>query len=298
MVTRTATAAVVVSALAAATQASALASASDRAVAGSGCQRLLGLTDTELCVTVQAATSSVAPGGTASYSVGVSVTGGTAAAVTVRLTASAGQATFTAGCPGGNGTAQCGITSMALLGTPSSYQMQAQVPAGAAGTTVTLTATASTPTLLISAAPSAAASVAVTAPAAARSPSPSRSARPSPASGSPGPHGTPTPRTSSTGAGTVGAPGSAGFTGTFPPQISGPGFVVVGAGNATNLFPRIGPSPTSSPGFPSGIARAELAAEHGGMPLAPAGLVVGLVLAGAWLALVGPGYYRRHRTRE
>ncbi len=298
-------------------------------VLDSSCQRLQGLTDAVLCVSVQPAASSIQPGGAASYGVGVSVSGGSALDVTVSLDGSAGGAVFTSGCPGGNGSAKCWILSLGLL-SPSSYQMQAQVPAGAAGTSVTLSATASVPTLLPWTPPSAAGSVMVaTPPQPGKSPSPSASATrpsrgsPSPSQSSSSPHGSPTAHVPSSGSsgssgsrgasgsvgangasgpvGATGSVGSVGFTGSFPQlTTTGQSDSIVGPGSANGLFPTVGPA--SSQGAPGstaaqpGTQRLEAAAYKGGLPLAPVGLAMALVLSAVWGALTLPGWYRRRRA--
>src|SRR5487761_1135134 len=127
---RMVTAGLLVSALMAGAQVPALAAGAARAVSASQCQRVPGLIAADLCVTVQSAVSSIRPGGTASYLVGVSVTGGSAIDVVVSLDAQPGGAAYTSGCPAGEGTGRCWIAALALLGAPSSYQMQAEVPAG------------------------------------------------------------------------------------------------------------------------------------------------------------------------
>jgi hypothetical protein len=88
--------------------------------------------------------------------------------------------------------------------------------------------------------------------------------------------------------GAVGAVGPVGFTGTFPPADTGVGTSVVQPGNASGIFPTIGPS--AAPG--SGTAERVGAvpdAYRSGLPLAPIGLVVALVMGAAWFALVVRG---------
>lgn len=304
-----------VAVLAVGTGAPALAAGSRPAVLGTSCQQMQGLTAADLCVSVQPTASSVQPGGTAGYVVDVSVSGGSALDVTVSLDGSPNGAVFTSGCPGGNGAAKCSILSLGLL-APSSYQMQAQLPAGAAGTSATLSATASVPTLLPWTPPSAAGSVTVTTP-----PQPSKSPSPSatrPSSGSPSqspssPHGSSSahpPSSGSTGSrgasgssgatGSVGAPGSVGFTGSFPALTStGQSSPILGPGSASGLFPTVGPAGQGASGSAApqpGTERLEAAAYKGGLPLAPVGLAVALVLAAVWGALTLPGWYRRRRA--
>jgi hypothetical protein len=319
-VPRIVTVALAVAAFAVGTGVPALAAGSRPAVLGSSCQTLQGLTAVDLCVSVQPTSSSVQPGGTAGYVVDVSVSGGSAIDVTVSLDGSVNGATFTSGCPGGNGSAKCSILSLGLL-APSSYQMQAQMPAGAAGTSATLSATASVLTLLPWTPPSAAGSVKVaTPPQPSKSPPPSSSAtrpssgNPSPSQSHPSPHGssgTHAPSRGSSGSngasgssratGSVGASGSVGFTGSFPAlTTTGQSSSIVGPGSANGLFPAVGQS--FSQGAPGSIAaqpgteRLEAAAYKGGLPLAPVGMALALVLAGVWGWLTLPGWYRRRRA--
>lgn len=319
------TVALAVAALAVGTGAPALAAGfhgtapAQRTVLGTSCQQMQGLTAADLCVSVQPAASSVKPGGTVGYVIDVSVSGGSALDVTVSLDGSPSGAVFTSGCPGGNGSAKCSILSLGLL-APSSYQMRAQMPAGAAGTSATLSATASVPTLLPWTPPSAAGSVTVTTP-----PQPSKSPSPSvtrPSSGSPSPSRSPAaphgsssahpPSSGSSGSrgasgssgatGSVGAPGSVGFTGSFPALTStGQSSSILGPGSASGLFPTVGPAGQGAPGsaMPQpGTERLEAAAYKGGLPLAPVGLAVALVLAAVWGALTLPGWYRRRRATD
>jgi hypothetical protein len=300
---------VLVAALAAGVQVSAFASP---AVAASQCQRLQGLlTSPDLCVSVQASSPSVRPGNTVGFVVGVSVTGGSAASVTVKLSASSGAADITGGCPAGNGSASCWIATMNVLGSPSGYTLDVSAPGGSAGSSVTLDATASAATLLSSTPPSAGVSVPVVAP---PSPSPSHSRSPSSSSSSssslspspapgrssaaPGqgrsPSGHPSPGVS-TSVGAVGAVGPVGFTGTFPPADTGVGSSLVQPGNAAGMFPTIGPSAAPGSG-PAQRVGAVPDAYRSGLPLAPIGLVVALVMGAAWFALAGLGPFRRWRA--
>jgi hypothetical protein len=140
----------------------------------------------ELCVSVQASQASIKHGQAASFTVQVFTQNGPASGVSVTLTAApSGQvATFTASCPGGNGSATCAVGPLATSVSPAAYQMQAQiaVPAGASSsvTSVTLTATADAAVSpALAAEPAAAGSVAVTAAAASSPPSPSKTPSPS-----------------------------------------------------------------------------------------------------------------------
>lgn len=276
------------------------------AVAAAQCQRLQGLTDADLCVSVQASSPSVQPGHAAGFVVGVSVRGGSAASVTVKLSASSGAADITGGCPGGNGTASCWILTMNVLGTPSSYTLEVSAPGGPAGSAVSLSASASVPTLLPWTPPSAGTSVSVASPPSRPSPSPSRSrpsssspstgpgrssSAPSPAPGKSSPANAPSPVPSFS----LGAVGAVGFTGSFPPADTGVGTSVVQPGSASGIFPTIGPSGASGPPPRLGAVPD---AYRSGMPLAPVGLVVALVMGAAWFVLAGRDPLRRWRARR
>lgn len=268
------------------------------------CQRLDGLTDADLCVSVQASSPSVQPGHPADFVVGVSVQGGSAASVTVKLSASSGPADITGGCPGGNGSASCWILTMNVLGTPSSYTLDVSAPGGSAGSTVSLSASASVPTLLPWTPPSAGTSVPVASP---PSPAPSRSRSPSSSSSSaPGrsssPGSAPAPGKSSPANApspvstfSLGAVGAVGFTGSFPPADTGVGTSVVQPGSASGIFPTIGPSGAAASG-PAPRLGAVPDAYRSGLPLAPLGLVVALVMGAAWFVLAGRDPLRRWRA--
>lgn len=289
-----------VAALAAGGQVSAFASP---AVAAAQCQRLQGLTDADLCVRVHASSSSVKPGNTAGFVVDVSVEGGSAASVTVSLSASSGTADITGGCPLGDGTASCWIATMNVLGTPSSYALDVSAPGGSAGSAVSLSASASVPTLLPWTPPSAGASVSVASPPA---PSPSRSKSPSSSPSSPAPgrsssaqspapgKSSPANAPSPVATMSLGAVGAVGFTGSFPAD-TGVGTSVVQPGNASGMFPAIGPSGSAGAGAAPRVG-AVPDAYRSGLPLAPLGLVVALVMGAAWFALAGLGPFRRWRA--
>jgi hypothetical protein len=182
-------------------------------------------------VSVQRSKTSISRGQQAAYVVRVSTQNdGSAADVTVALTAqpSSQKPKFTSGCAKGAGTASCTDQQPASL--------KAQIPVAASATSVTsvkLTATASIVTTEKWTPPSAAETVAVTA----ASASPGKS----PAGSSP--------------------PGSspAGLTpeGALPlgpiPNLNGVSSQLIGAGNASGLFPAISPSasPSPSPGSPA-----------------------------------------------
>jgi hypothetical protein len=266
------------------------------ASSGSGCQAIPGLTEPELCVSVQAESSSVQPGGTADYLVQVSVTGGVALDVTVSLGASSsGTPVFTSSCIVGANTSHCWIATMGVLGSPTTDQMQARVPPGPAGSTLTLTATAVVPTLVLWTPPSASASMAVaTPPTASSSPTPSASA-PSSASADPSPTASPSspavsPTTAATGSGGSALPGA--VSGTLPTGRSGS---VSGAGSASGLFPAVSGSPSPA----AQTEQADPVAYSRGLPMGQVAIGIGAALLLGWAAVVGPRLYRRKRgTRQ
>jgi hypothetical protein len=289
---------------------------------------LLALTNSQLCVSVQGAVSSIGPGGTASYDVTVSVLNGLAAGVTVSLSADAGSPSITSGCPAGSGSASCWIPDLNLLGAPASRQLQAQVRAGTGTSSVTLTATASV-VLLGFTPPSAAATVLVITPPPPRSPAPgstgSTAPRPSGSggrsSGSKAPgsgHSAGSGHTPGSGGhspGTGGhSPGSVGGSGSLPPggsrgagqDVGAPGpiplpldtapgaIATVGAGSAATLFPQI----SSSAGHATTKQAASANAALGGLPLTSAALVLGILTIVAWLSVAFGPRYRRWRARS
>jgi hypothetical protein len=126
-------------------------------------------TQPQLCVGVQAAGATIAPGNTATWTIGISAQSGAVPGVTVTLaTNPSGLAgTFTGSCPSGSGTATCTLGDMATSVTPASYQLEAEVgiPAGTPAGTLTLTATAeATTTPAMTADPGAGQSVTISAP--------------------------------------------------------------------------------------------------------------------------------------
>jgi hypothetical protein len=180
-------------------------------------------------VSVQRSKASISRGQQAAYVVQVSTkNNGSASLVTVALTASPSsqQATYTGGCAKGEGTATCTVSSVSDK-QPAS--LKAQIPVAASAikvTSVKLTATALITTTGKWTPPSAAETVAVTA-----------------ASASP----------------TTSATSSAGVLpeSTLPlgpiPNLNGVSSQLIGAGNASGLFPAINPSatPSPSPGGPA-----------------------------------------------
>jgi hypothetical protein len=180
-------------------------------------------------VSVQRSTASISRGQQAAYVVQVSTkNNGSASLVTVALTASPSsqQATYTGGCAKGEGTATCTVGSVSDK-QPAS--LKAQIPVAASAikvTSVKLTATALITTTGKWTPPSAAETVAVTA----ASASPTKSA------------------TSSAGV----LPESTLPLGPIP-NLNGVSSQLIGAGNASGLFPAINPSatPSPSPGGPA-----------------------------------------------
>jgi hypothetical protein len=174
-------------------------------------------------VSVQRSQSSIKRGQQAAYVVQVSTeNNGSASAVTVALTAqpSGQKPAFTSSCAKGGGTASCTVSSVSDK-QPATLHAQIPVAAGATSvTSVKLTATASIVTSATWTPPSAAETVAVTA-ATAASHSPAASS----ASASPGT--------------------------TLPlgpvPNLNSVSSSLIGAGNASGLFPAINPSATPSP---------------------------------------------------
>ena len=180
-------------------------------------------------MSVQRSKASISRGQQAAYVVQVSTrNNGSASDVTVALTASPAsqQATFTAGCAKGEGTATCTVSSVSDK-QPAPLQAHIPVAAGAIHvTSVRLTATALITTTEKWTPPSAAETVAVTA----ASASPTKSA------------------TSSAGV----LPESTLPLGPIP-NLNGISSQLIGAGNASGLFPAINPSdtPSPSPGDPA-----------------------------------------------
>jgi len=172
-------------------------------------------------VSVKRSQSSIKRGQQAAYVVQVStVNNGSASDVTVALTArpSSQKPTFISGCAKGTGTATCTVSSVSDK-QPATMHAQIPVAAGAASvTSVKLTATASIVTSATWTPPSAAETVAVT----------SAPASSQPAASSPGASGTTLPL------GPV-------------PNLNSVSSSLIGAGNASALFPAINPSATPSP---------------------------------------------------
>jgi hypothetical protein len=179
----------------------------------------------------------VARGQSAAYIVQVSTSGGgSASRVTVALASqpSSQKPLFTGGCGDSNGSASCPVSAVSDK-QPATLHAQIPVASDAISvTSVKLTATASITTSAKWTPPSAAESVAVTAAAA-------------PAGGSSAP-GTP-----------PAAPGA-----TLPlgpvPNLNSVSSSLIGAGNASELFPAINPGATPSPSPGNGADRRNAAA--------------------------------------
>lgn len=173
----------------------------------------------ELCVSVQRAQASITRGHTATYLVRVSTRNASAMDVNVALTAqpTSQKATFTKGCTKGDGTNACTVSAVKVK-QPAVLQARIAVAPGATSVrSVKLTATASIVTTQKWKAPTVAATTAVTSiPARARKP---KLLEPVPLPALPlGPI----------------------------PDLNGAGSTLIKAGNATQLFPVITPSPGPS----------------------------------------------------
>jgi hypothetical protein len=176
-------------------------------------------------VSVQRAKASISRGQQAAYVVRVSTdNNGSAADVTVALAAQPSnlKPTFTSGCAKGEGTASCTVSSVS---DKQPVSLKAQIPVAASATSVTsvkLTATASVATTEKWTPPSAVETVAVTAASA-------------------------SPSSSPTGTSPAGvAPGTTLPLGPIP-NLNNVSSQLIGAGNASGLFPAINPSATPSP---------------------------------------------------
>jgi hypothetical protein len=244
-------------------------------------------TQPELCVSVQASQSGITTGQAASYTVQVWAANGSASGVTVTLTGTPqGEVPdFTSRCPSGDGSATCTIGSLATAVTPSSYQMQAQIPVASGATSVTsvtLSATADAATSpAMTVLPAAAETVPVSAPTAAASTPP---ASRSPAS-------TPSPSASPT---TVPAVAATPTTGTAPTTPAGGGTSLFSPAGAPTVLPVISaPATTPAAGPPAVSATPTASSFTLVIPMSTAELlgfiVVGLVLSFAAVRLV------RHR---
>jgi len=172
-------------------------------------------------VSVQRSQSSVPRGQSAAYVIQVSTKNGrSASAVTVALASqpSSQKPVFTGGCANGNGTASCPAGAVSDKQPVTLHALIPVADDASSVTSVTLTATASITTTAKWTPPSAAETVSVTAASAAGAPS----------------GVTPT------------APGT-----TLPlgpvPNLNSVSSSLIGAGNASGLFPAINPGTTPSP---------------------------------------------------
>jgi hypothetical protein len=234
-------------------------------------------------VTVERVQASVARGQSAAYIVQVSTKdGGSASHVTVTLTSqpSSQKPLFTGGCGDSNGSARCPVSAVS---DKQAVSLHAQIPVASDATSVSsvkLTATASITTSAKWAPPAAAETVAVTAAAA------------SGGNGSPSSSAPPT------------APGT-----TLPlgpvPNLNSVSSSLIGAGNASELFPAISPGATPSPSPGNGTDRRNAAPVPGSSAIAfvqpgLTGQVAGLIaLAVAVLLTVTRlSLRRRFRSRK
>jgi hypothetical protein len=232
-------------------------------------------------VSVQRSQSSVPRGQSAAYIVQVSTKNdGSASAVTVALASrpSSQKPVFTGGCGDGNGTATC--PAGAVSGKqPVTLHAQIPVADGASSvTSVTLTATARVTTTAKWTPPSASETVAVTAAAAGGS--------------SPG--------------NTPAAPGTTLPLGPIP-NLNSITSSLIGAGNASGLFPAINPGATPSPSPGNGTSDARRNAEPAAGSAAIAfikpgltGQVAGLIAlaAAVLLTVTRLSLRRRFRSRK
>ena len=176
-------------------------------------------------MSVQRSQASINRGQKAVYVVQVSTANnGSASGVTVALAAqpTSQKPVFTSGCLKGEGTASCAVGSVSDK-QPVSFRTQIPVAASASSvTSVKLTATASVATTAKWTPPSAAETVAVTAASAAASPS-------------------------SAGASSSGVTPETNLPLGPIPDLNGVTSRLIGAGDASGLFPAINPSATPSP---------------------------------------------------
>jgi len=229
-------------------------------------------------VTVQRSQSSVPRGQSAAYIVQVSTrNNGSASGVTVTLTSqpSSQKPVFTGGCAAGNGSAKCPVGAVS---DKQSATLHAQIPVAADATSVTsvkLTATASVTTSAKWTPPAASEAVAVTAASASSS--------------------------------STGTPAASPQT-TVPlgplPNLNGVSSQLIGAGNASGLFPAINPAtPSPTPGGPAPDKRRDAASGSSAIAFVQPGLtgqLAGLVaLAVAVLLTVTRlSLRRRFRSRK
>jgi hypothetical protein len=172
----------------------------------------------ELCVSVQRSQASVTRGHTATYIVRVSTRNTSASDVSVTLTAqpASQKATFTTGCPKGDRTSACTVSSVSVQQPAVLHAQIAVAPGATSVKSVRLSATASIVATQQGKALTAAETTAVT------SPQSRQAALPDPLPLLPLPLGP-------------------------IPELNGAAQVVVKAGNVTGLFPVITPSPLPRP---------------------------------------------------
>jgi hypothetical protein len=234
-------------------------------------------------VSVQRSQSSVPRGQSAAYIIAVSTKNdGSASAVTVALTSqpASQKPVFTGGCANGNGTTSCPVGAVS---DKQPVTLHAQIPVAddaSSVTSVTLTATASVKTTVRWTPPSAAETVAVT-----------------PAAAAPG--------GSSSGA-IPSAPGTTLPLGPIP-NLNSISSSLIGAGNASGLFPAINPgaTPSPSPGNGTSDGRQNAAPAPGSAAIAfvkpgLTGQVAGLValLVAVLLTVTRLSLRRRFRSRK
>jgi hypothetical protein len=179
-------------------------------------------------VSVQRSQASISRGQKAVYVVQVSTANGSASGVTVALTSepASQKPVYTSGCLKGEGTASCAVGSVQ---DRQPVSLRAQIPVAASASSVTsvkLTATASVVTTAKWTPPAATETVSVTA----------ASASPSSSPASTSPLGI--------------SPGANLPLGPIP-DLNGVASRIIGAGNASGLFPAINPSsdtPSPAPG--------------------------------------------------
>jgi hypothetical protein len=241
-------------------------------------------------VSVQRSQASVQRGQKADYVVQVSTkNNGSASGVTVALSAkpSSQKPAFTSGCARGQGTATC---TVGAVSDKKPVTLKAQIPIAADSTSVTsitLTATASVATTEKWTPPAAAETVAVT-------------AAPS-ASDAPTSQGQSSANAASAGV----SPGTTLPLGPIP-NLNGASSSLIGAGNASGLFPAINPAPVPSP-TPGADAQGQPNAQPatGASPLAFArpgltGQVAGLIalVVAVLLTVTRMSLRKRFRSRK
>ena len=251
-------------------------------------------------MSVQGSQSSIQRGQKAAYVVRVSAQNGSASNVSVTLASqpSSQKPTFTGGCAKGDGTAKCAISSVS---DKQPTVLQAQIPVDSGATSVTsvkLTATASVATSAKWTPPSATATVTVT------SVTPATPATPS----TPASSGFVPPVQSSAGASFEPAPPLGPI-----PNLNGASSSIIssssliGAGNASDLFPAIVPSatPGASPGIglEGGSRAAEPVANSSALAFGKPGLtpqLAGLIALAVAVVLTVTrlSFLRRFRVRK